>query len=654
MIDLVETLRFLRRRSILITCILLVGVLGGVIYVETASPRYIATSMLLFDIRKIEPLQQQGYSNDSANSPFVDSQAEVLKSENVARSVIQKLDLLSDPEFAAVDFGGPADFGGQDSTNRNQLARVIRIFRNNLTVKRVGLTYIVTISYRSLEPNKAARISNAVAETYIIAELESKSEAARRADTWLQERLRELRSLAENTEEMVATYKTKKVGEDVDPVHLNEQDVGPVHLNEQQLAKLSTQRRVALSDLESSARTYRALHETLLQRVAEFTERQSFPATEARIISTALPPLEKSEPRGFLVIAVASLLGVVIGVGAAVAREYVDDGLRSPMEVEEKAGIACLGVLPMIGGERAVVRANRSLGALRAAPTTVQNATRAVNSRIESQRSWFLRRLPATVQNAVRAANSWLQSQTPSFLRRHSENGSATAGFELYRFAVDQPLSHFAETIRSLKVAAEIADPVEGQKVIGVTSVVPREGKSLVAANVSGMLAASGSKVLLIDADPRSCVGLTQQLAPNAKKGLFDTVLGNTPADTLVQRDSNADFDFLPIVRPIPAKYYASPSTMKKLLQSVQHSYDYVIVDLPPITPVADVKAVSHLIDYFIVVIEYGRSSQNAVVEALTIAPLVSKKLLGSVLNKATSTVPRTAPSFHAAPEWST
>jgi len=612
-----------------------VGVLGGVIYVETASPRYIATSMLLFDIRKIEPLQQQGYSNDSANSPFVDSQVEFLKSENLERSVIQRLDLLSDPEFAPVDFGGLADFGGQDSTNRDQLARVIRIFHNNLTVKRVGLTYIIMIGYRSLDPNKAARISNAVAEAYIIAELESKSQAARRADTWLQERLRDLRSLAENTEQMVATYKTKKVGEDVDPV----------------------QRRVALSDLESSARTYRALHETLLQRVAEFTERQSFPASDARIISAALPPLEKSEPRGFLVIAVASLLGVVIGVGAAVAREYVDDGLRSPMEVEEKAGIACLGVLPMIGGERAVVRANRSLGALRAAPTTVQNATRAVNSWMESQRSWFLRRLPATVQNAVRASNSWLQSQTPSFLRRHSENGSATAGFELYRFAVDQPLSHFAETIRSLKVAAEIADPVEGQKVIGVTSVVPREGKSLVAANLSGMLAASGSKVLLIDADPRSCVGLTQLLAPNAKKGLFDTVLGNTPVDTLVQRDSNADFDFLPIVRPIPAKYYAgiaSPSTMQKLLQSVQHSYDYVIVDLPPITPVADVKAVSHLIDYFIVVIEYGWSSQNAVVEALTIAPLVSKKLLGSVLNKATSTAPRTAPSFHAAPEWST
>ena len=74
---------------------------------------------------------------------------------------------------------------------------------------------------------------------------------------------------------------------------------------------------------------------------------------------------------------------------------------------------------------------------------------------------------------------------------------------------------------------------------------------------------------------------------------------------------------------------------LRALLESVQDSYDYVILDLPPITPGADVKAISHLIDAFILVIEFGRTSQQAVIDALNAAPTVREKLLGTVLNKA-------------------
>jgi Mrp family chromosome partitioning ATPase len=74
---------------------------------------------------------------------------------------------------------------------------------------------------------------------------------------------------------------------------------------------------------------------------------------------------------------------------------------------------------------------------------------------------------------------------------------------------------------------------------------------------------------------------------------------------------------------------------MRKLFESLQVNYDHVIVDLPSILPVADVKATSQLIESFILVIEWGRTSQSAVMDALNTAPLVSEKLLGAVLNKA-------------------
>jgi polysaccharide biosynthesis transport protein len=68
---------------------------------------------------------------------------------------------------------------------------------------------------------------------------------------------------------------------------------------------------------------------------------------------------------------------------------------------------------------------------------------------------------------------------------------------------------------------------------------------------------------------------------------------------------------------------------MKKLLGSVKDSYDYITIDLPAIIPIADVKAVSHLIEHFILIIGYNHTSQDAVFDALRMAPLVSQKVTG-------------------------
>jgi Mrp family chromosome partitioning ATPase len=75
-----------------------------------------------------------------------------------------------------------------------------------------------------------------------------------------------------------------------------------------------------------------------------------------------------------------------------------------------------------------------------------------------------------------------------------------------------------------------------------------------------------------------------------------------------------------------------------------------VVLDLPPISPVADVKAVSHLIDAFVLVIEWGRTSQAVVLDSLSTAPTVAGKLLGAVLNKASPSALKYAESYRARP----
>src|SRR5262249_48746798 len=114
-----------------------------------------------------------------------------------------------------------------------ELARqAIRTFQDRLTVKRVGLTYVINISFRSLSPDRAAQIANAVAEAYIVDQLEAKYQATRRASVWLQDRLRELRGQASTAERAVVEFKTKN----------NIVNAGNGRLmTEQQLAELNSQ-----------------------------------------------------------------------------------------------------------------------------------------------------------------------------------------------------------------------------------------------------------------------------------------------------------------------------------------------------------------------------------------------------------------------------
>jgi capsular exopolysaccharide synthesis family protein len=590
-IDLVGVLRVLRRRWASIASILALAISLATIYVATTPQRYTGSSLLLFDVRTTD-FQQRGYPNATADSAYIDSQVEVLKSEAIARSVVRNLNLLSDLEFASQTRGLPGIMrkvsnalvgAGRLSTESDLWGRTVGAFQANLTIKRIGSTYVIQIDYRSLDATKAARISNAVTEAYLVDQHDSKYRIANDVEVWIQERLSKLKAQAQNAERAVAEYKAKN----------NVVDAGAPLLSEQQLADLSSGRRVLLKDLESSAQTYRMLYETFLQRITEVTNQQSFPTKEARIVSEASPMLVKSDPKPVVVLGAASLLGLIGGLGIAFAREYLDTTLRSLDQVEKELGVECLGILPTI---------------------------RPTRERLSEG---------------------------------HRDTANGDRGISLvvgkHRFIVRDPFSQFAETIRSLNVAAEVAGLHRPNKIIGVTSARPREGKTLLAANLSEMMALSGCNVLLIDCDLRNA-GMTAQFAPTATVGLMEIIAGDVAVEDAIWRDRLTNLTFLPAVKtaverdPFSGKELSpadlcqrtqlTSAGLKALLQSTQDLYDYVILDLAPVTPVADVKAISHLIDSFILVIELGQTSQEAVVDAFNSVPPLFEKLLGVVLNQ--------------------
>ena len=112
----------------------------------------------------------------------------------------------------------------------------------------------------------------------------------------------------------------------------------------------------------------------------------------------------------------------------------------------------------------------------------------------------------------------------------------------------------------------------------------------------------------------------------------------------MVISDINFKFDFLPAstrIKTSNSSDILTTSTVKEMLKAASSEYDYILVDLPPILPVVDVKATAHLFDAFVLVVEWGATSTDEIIKAVRTSPVLSERLLGAVLNKTDEAVMR-------------
>ncbi|WP_315720879.1 MULTISPECIES: polysaccharide biosynthesis tyrosine autokinase [unclassified Bradyrhizobium] len=344
---------------------------------------------------------------------------------------------------------------------------------------------------------------------------------------------------------------------------------------------------VSIRELETSAKGYRALYDTFLQRYMGSVQQGSFPITKARVISAATPPKKKSKPKSIMLLAIGLFGGLALGGGLGLLREVRDRSFRTTHQVEDRLRLPCLSVVPLLKQDE-VNRITKE-----AAPGSVDKADADCSPRLVARG----------------AGTCWAASAMPS--------------------------SRFAESIRSLKVAIDQDPSRTSRKVFGLTSALPNEGKSIIAASLAQSIASSGKRVIVVDCDLRN-PSLSGMLAPDAGMGIADVVSGAQRLEDAVWTDPVTRLQFL------PGKGAAHRDTsdilaneqMRKLFERLRESYDYVIVDLPPLAPVADARAVSGLLDSFVLVVEWGRTPAEVVEHALNTAPNVYDALLGVVLNK--------------------
>ena len=143
--------------------------------------------------------------------------------------------------------------------------------------------------------------------------------------------------------------------------------------------------------------------------------------------------------------------------------------------------------------------------------------------------------------------------------------------------------------------------------------------------------------MLVIDADLRSPT-LTREVTPEAGAGLFEFLIDNVPINDLIYSDEAKRLKFLPAAGKAGGSHKTDligSSKMAQLLTAARQTYNYVVIDLPPLAPVIDAKAISGSVDGFVFVVEWGSTSIATVTDALHDAPLVNQKIIGCLLNKA-------------------
>ena len=195
------------------------------------------------------------------------------------------------------------------------------------------------------------------------------------------------------------------------------------------------------------------------------------------------------------------------------------------------------------------------------------------------------------------------------------------------------PTSNAAEASRSLRTNLLFMSTAKKLETLLITSASPSEGKSMMAAHVATSVAASGSRVLLVEADMRR-PRLAGSFKVSPTIGLSSALVGGDPIDRYVQKTEVPNLDLLPCgpVPPNPAELLHT-SRFAELLAEMKRHYDTVIFDSPPILPVADGLVLAQQLDGVLVVVRAGQTSRHALRHALRSLTNVEAPILGMVLN---------------------
>jgi exopolysaccharide transport family protein len=357
------------------------------------------------------------------------------------------------------------------------------------------------------------------------------------------------------------------------------------------------QASVRLRELQREAAASRALFEGFLARFKEASEVQTLQTSDTRIISRATPPIRTSHPKTLLILGVALVLGLGLGIAIAFLMEQIDDCFRTGTDIEDFLGVPNLATLPAI----------KDLGLRKARLTSVGPVRRLLQ--------------------IAGLAGTRPSNEVTSTIR--------DLDARIIRYAIDKPLSTYAEAVRSLRAGIRFANVDRDSRVIIVTSALPSEGKSTTAMNLARYAARNGEKVLLVDGDLRHPV-LTKAFLGNCETGLAEMLAGTAAPEQVLVYDKETSLRFLPAsvnrTRAQSAEVLGS-ERFRTFLENARQHFELIIVDTAPVVPVVDSRIIASQVDGIVLVVAWAETRREPAEFAVRVLRRANGRVLGVALN---------------------
>lgn len=670
LIDLKSIVELLRRQIRLIGLTLLIVLGLALAYLVTVTPTFTAQTLVLFDPAQKNLLDsEQVATSAQADNARIESEVEILRSPATALAVIDRAGLITDPEFGpsigtrqrlltAIGLGGD-----QLQTGDALLKSVITKVQSASSVRRRGLTYLISIEMTSEDPERAARLANVMAEVYIAAQVQSKVSASLGARDVLQAQVeagREALTASDLALDEFIETNLARLEEDAGNPELARLRAELEGLRSQQLSATVTADAAteALRAQDFASLATRLGDEALadLAREQERLQRQLGQIAEGSQqevdLRNALAALEGDiEERAQAQI--GSLRNELDTMNSAVSdfrAELRSELLRSDLSSES------LAVIFELQQEATIARSQYQRLLSRVRDLEAQSALHVADSRVVS---------PALAPNDPSAPNNRLVLAIAlviglglgiglAFLNEYYVGGvtssaqlrdlvrapvATTIPLSLDKIdqqssiadkVVSEPLSPYSESIRRLRASldqgwrkrgliGQARDDLPGLsardgRIIMITSTVPAEGKTTLALALARIYAISGHKTLLIDADLRK-PSVHRQVGVQPDFGLIDYLKDPDQhhiASAFYTRDSQTDLSLvLGAGRSnVPTDQLISSSTFDAILQEARRSFDIVVIDTSPLVPVVDARYIAHYADAVVMPVRYATTSQ--------------------------------------------
>jgi len=539
---------------------------------------------------------------------------------------------------------------------QRQMAAAVPQLLENLQVSQSPESYVVSIEFTSTDPEKAARVADAVAELYVTGQRQEKLAATTEAATWLADRVEQLRRLVLKSDRAIEEYRAanKIVGSEVGA------------LGEQELANLNLEL--------VTARAERAEREVRLRRAREVRGSRGGYESLAEVMSSPV------------IIGLRAQEATVLQREAQLSKEY---GPLHPRMLElgaEKANLAAkidLEVQNIIANlenevavaesrERALAEALEEAKDRSAVTSQAEVELRQLEREADANRSLyqtFLTRLKQTeeqldlVRPDAKVVSPAAIPQEPSFpkpklmiavgftssvmlgvllalLRERLDSAFHTgrqlhevlgvASFGLvpairrsrrrpkpHRYLLERPLSAYADAIRSVQKSVELSCADRRSQVVLVTSTLPGEGKTTLALSLASSVARSGRKTVVVDVDLRH-PSVAREIGQPFGPGLVEFLSGEATADEIVHTaEFQANLHFVPIkgMTSSPVDLLESRE-MAVLLTGLRARYDFIILDGPPAL-VTDARAAALLAETVLYAVQWERTKAEVALHGL-------------------------------------